>query len=60
MLFKSFIKGFIPAELSFLYLKGSSERKFKIYATINYIYLSIEGILFYPLICGYIWSIVDT
>lgn len=44
----SILRGVCPAELSFLYLQG--EDKLKLYQAINYIYISIESIVFYPVL----------
>ena len=55
MFLTSLLRGIIPAELSFIYLHKSPAKKVKIYATINYIYSSIEAIFFYPFIGGYLW-----
>ena len=42
----SILRGICPPEISFLYLRG--EDKLKLYQAINYIYLSIEAVIFYP------------
>lgn len=45
-LFISIFRGICPPELSFIYLSGHN--KLKIYQAINYIYVSIESVFFYP------------
>ena len=54
-LFTSILRGIIPPELSFLYIKATNKKKqFQIYAAINYIYASIEAIVYYPFFLIYV------
>ena len=54
----SILRGLIPAQLSFLYIKSESIRKkYEIFTAINFIFISMEEIVFYPffiIYCGYL------
>jgi hypothetical protein len=58
-LLTSILRGLIPAELSFLYIKSESLRKkYEIFTAINFIFVSMEEIVLYPFFTIYIGYLV--
>jgi|JI6StandDraft_1071083.scaffolds.fasta_scaffold23591_3 hypothetical protein len=54
MVMKCTQKAFTPPELCFVYLfKENKKRRLEMYYLINFIYISIEAIVFYPFVIGY-------
>lgn len=57
-LWTSILRGILPAELSFLYITSESIRKkYEIFTAINFIFVSMEEIVFYPffiIFCSYL------
>lgn len=49
----SILRGIIPAELAFIYIRAQPRRRFELYAAINYINASIEAIIYYPFFIVY-------
>lgn len=47
-LFKTVLKGLLPPELAFLYIRGNPQKALELYAGINFISMSIESILYFP------------
>lgn len=45
----SILRGMIPAELSFIYIKSQTlKKKYEIFTAINFIFVSMQEIVFYP------------
>lgn len=53
----SVLRGMVPPEFSFCYIKNS-ERRTEIYAMINYMYSSIEAVIYYPFFIIYMMVII--
>jgi hypothetical protein len=58
-LMTSILRGLIPAEFSFLYIQSETLRKkYEIFTAINFIFVSMEEIVFYPFFMIYVGYLV--
>ena len=58
-LVRSILRGLIPAELAFTYIRAQPRRKFELYAAINYINASIEAVIYYPFFVIYCYFLTS-
>jgi hypothetical protein len=56
-LVRSMVRGLIPPEFSFFYIRRMKERRLQIYTMINFMYSSIEAVVYYPFFLIYIHSV---